>query len=104
MTAITLRLDDSTYERLRTEAFEKRTTITALIREALAAPTTEAVKLDPEPWVITHNGVGDERTGIFKTRFENGFGESVVRLFRPRPAYSQSKDDYAAKLPEKGEN
>jgi len=36
MTAITLRLDDATHERLRTEAFEKRTTITALIREALA--------------------------------------------------------------------
>ena len=36
MTAITLRLDDLTYERLRTEAFHKRTTITALIRESVA--------------------------------------------------------------------
>ena len=45
MTVITLRLDDAIYERLRTEAFEKRTTITALIREALTAPTAEAVQL-----------------------------------------------------------
>jgi hypothetical protein len=36
MTALTLRLDDVTYERLRCEAFERRTTISVLVREALA--------------------------------------------------------------------
>jgi len=36
MTALTLRLDDATYERLRVEAFERKTTITALIRDAIS--------------------------------------------------------------------
>lgn len=35
MTALTLRLPDELHEQLRQEAFEKRTTITALILEAL---------------------------------------------------------------------
>ena len=37
MKALTLRLDDETYERLRCQAFDQRTSITALIRESLAA-------------------------------------------------------------------
>lgn len=35
MKALTLRLDDPTHERLRQQAFEQRTTITALVRDAL---------------------------------------------------------------------
>ncbi len=35
MHALTLRIDDETYERLRQEAFDKRTTISDLIRAAL---------------------------------------------------------------------
>ena len=33
--ALTLRLDDETYEHLRQEAFDRRTTITRLIRDAI---------------------------------------------------------------------
>lgn len=40
MKALTLRIDDDTYELLRTQAFEERTTISDLIRKALT-PTTE---------------------------------------------------------------
>lgn len=36
MKAMTLRLPDDLHEQLRTEAFEKRTSITALILDALA--------------------------------------------------------------------
>lgn len=39
MIALTLRLDDDVYERLRVEAFEKRVSITSLIRDALDAPS-----------------------------------------------------------------
>ncbi len=42
MHALTLRLDDETYERLRQEAFDKRTTISALIRAALTPDGQEA--------------------------------------------------------------
>lgn len=53
MKALTLRLEDDEYERLRVEAFEKRTTITALIRESLAArygvPPTPEVSTGIEP-------------------------------------------------------
>jgi len=40
VTALTLRLDEETYEALRREAFERRISITAIIREALAARPT----------------------------------------------------------------
>lgn len=36
--ALTIRLHEDTYERLRIQAFENRTTITALILAALEAP------------------------------------------------------------------
>lgn len=44
MKALTLRLDDDVYEALRVEAFEKRTTISDLIRAALRrqGPITDA--------------------------------------------------------------
>jgi hypothetical protein len=47
MKALTLRLDDATYERLRRAAFDGRTTITALVRDAVAA--REPVTQD-DPW------------------------------------------------------
>lgn len=53
-------------------------------------------KLDPEPWVIHHNGLPGPRTGIYKPRFTNGFGEVVMRSFTPRPGYSQHREDYPA--------
>lgn len=47
MKALTLRLDDETYETLRREAFEGRTTITRLIRTALAARGDAAPAAQP---------------------------------------------------------
>ena len=47
MKALTLRLDDETYERLRREAFERRTTITALIRDAMTRQA-DASAAEPE--------------------------------------------------------
>lgn len=44
MIALTLRLDDEQYEALRVEAFERRTSISSLIREAIAARQTSASK------------------------------------------------------------
>lgn len=68
MRALTLRLDEATYERLREEAFEKRTTITALIRGALAARSPQ-----PAPSVTTeqvHARYGDGERGAIPRRTE----------------------------------
>jgi predicted transcriptional regulator len=46
MTALTLRLPDDLHEELRREAFNKRTTITALILEALRNRNTNQKEQD----------------------------------------------------------
>lgn len=48
--ALTLRLDESTYERLRREAFEQRVTITDIIRDALNARFKTWDRDDSGPW------------------------------------------------------
>jgi hypothetical protein len=53
--------------------------------------------LDPEPWVRTYDGLNPKRlpnSPIPYGDYFNGYGQSVVTNFRPRPEYSQNREDY----------
>lgn len=51
--ALTLRLDEATYERLRREAFEQRVTITDIIRDSLTARFATWDRDDSGPWPVS---------------------------------------------------
>lgn len=51
--ALTLRLDEATYERLRREAFEQRMTISGIIRDALKARFKLWDRDDTGPWLVS---------------------------------------------------
>lgn len=51
--ALTLRLDADTHSRLRREAFEQDTTITALVREAIAEHIRGWGRDDSGPWPVS---------------------------------------------------
>lgn len=48
--ALTLRLDEATYERLRREAFDQRVTISDIIRDSLTARFKTWDRDDSGPW------------------------------------------------------
>lgn len=53
MKAMTLRLDETTHERLRREAFEQNVSISDLVREAIQEHITGWDRDDSGPWPVS---------------------------------------------------
>jgi hypothetical protein len=62
-----------------------------------STPTTEAVKLDPEPIAIGYDEEGELARVPYHAPMH------PFHRFHPRAEYSQRAEDYAAQLTEKGE-